>query len=272
MKKQMSLNITVLVYLTVMILVGAGAASASPPPPNLRVLLSGPSSVQVYSPYLFAVNVKNIGGSTAVAVRVIVDLPETATSPQKYVLGTVSGIDPRCQLVSRKLNCLLGDLTKSGTGQTKEFTFNLALPVSTRSLQIKATASTTTAPEADPLNNAATLTPTPAYASNQLASATVLVSRCTGTGLSSFFECALFPDSQTHLVWSLNVDLTITYNGRFIGTWDQFASPQQLHFVLTGGSSSAEFSGFASSNTCFEGLTTFTPQSNYVSPYKVCVQ
>jgi uncharacterized repeat protein (TIGR01451 family) len=273
MKKQFKLCSIVVSFLAIFLAAGAiGASALTSQPPNIRVLLTGPSSAQVGSPYVYTVNVKNIGGSTANGVKVIVDFPETNTSPQKYILGTLSGIDSRCQVVSRKLNCQLGNLTHSGPNQTAQFTFNLALPVSTRTLQIKATGSSTSSNEADPLNNVATITPTPAYASNQLTSATVLVSMCTGQGLSSFFECELFSGSQQHITLSLNADYSVTYSGQTVGSWDQFVSPQKLHMLLYDGGSTAEFNGFATNNTCFEGLTTFTPASPYVAPYKVCVQ
>ncbi len=272
MKKQMSLHLATWSLLLVFIGFGAVTASAATQPPNLRLQLTGPSSAQVRSPYLYTVNVRNIGGSTAAYVNVVVDLPETNTSPQKFILGTLSGIDSRCQVVARKLNCALGNITKSGVNQTKIFTFTLALPVSTRTLEIKATASTQTTPETDPLNNVASIIPTPAYATNQITSANVLVTSCTGTGLSSFFECELFPSSQQSHIFSLNADMSVTYNGDYIGTWDQFASTQQLHLSLSDGNSGAEFNGYATNNTCFEGITTFTPISIYNSAYKVCVQ
>ncbi len=280
MKKQMSLSIAFWSLLLVFIGFGAVTASAATQPPNLRVLLTGPSSAQVRSPYLYTVNVKNIGGSTAAGVTVVVDLPETNTSPQKYILGTLSGIDSRCQVVARKLNCALGNITKSGVNQTKIFTFTLVLPVSTRTLEIKATASTATNPETNPLNNVASIIPTPAYATNQITSANVLVTNCTGTGLSSFFECELFSGSTQSFSMTLNADQSITIPGYpdYTGQWDQLQTTQQpyqqLHFTITeiGTGDGAEFTGFATTNTCFEGLTTFIPTSNYVSPYKVCVQ
>lgn len=271
MKRQIGLNIIVLSFLMIFFAFGAGAASAAQPP-NLQVQLQGPASAMVKAPYVYTVSVTNIGGSTAAGVRVIVDLPETNTSPQKYILGTLSGVDSRCRIVTRKLNCLLGDITKSGPNQTKTFTFTFALPVSTLALQFKATATTTTVPETNALNNTSTFIPTPAYATNQLTSATVLITMCTGRGLSSFFECELFPSSQQQHIFTLNPDLTVTAYGQNVGNWDQLASPQQLHLWLSSGNSIAEFNGFASSNTCFEGITTFTPTSVYNSAYKVCVQ
>jgi len=271
--KQKNVLTIVVCLLMVFFAFSAEKTSAAPPaPPNLRVLLTGPNSAQVGSPYLYTVNVRNIGGSTASNVSVIVDLPETNTSPQKYILGTLSGIDSRCQVVTRKLNCQLGNITKSGPNQTKIFTFNYAFPVTSQTVEIKATASTTTANETNPANNVASFFPTPAYATNQLTSANVLITSCTGRGLTSFFECELFPSSQQSHIFSLNADMTVTYEGDYVGNWDQFASNQQLHLSLSDGSSGADFNGFATTNTCFEGITTFTPTSVYNSAYKVCVQ
>ena len=271
--KQKNVLTIVVCLLMVFFAFSAEKTSAAPPaPPNLRVLLTGPGSAQVGSPYLYTVNVRNIGGSTASNVSVIVDLPETNTSPQKYILGTLSGIDSRCQVVTRKLNCQLGNITKSGPNQTKIFTFNYAFPVTSQTVEIKATASTTTANETNPANNVASFFPTPAYATNQLTSANVLITSCTGRGLTSFFECELFPSSQQSHIFSLNADMTVTYEGDYVGNWDQFASNQQLHLSLSDGSSGADFNGFATTNTCFEGITTFTPTSVYNSAYKVCVQ
>lgn len=273
MKNSKSLKNIGLSFLFIVFVCGLGTAFALPPqPPNLRVLMNGPTSAQVSSPYVYTVEVKNIGGSTASNVSVVVDLPETNTSPQKYILGNVSGLDSRCQIVSRKINCSLGNITKSGPNQTKVFTFTYAFPITTQTIQLKATASTTTNPETNAQNNTFSLYPTPAYVTNQLTSASVLVTMCTGRGLTSFFECELFPSSQQSHVFDLNSNMTVTYQGQYIGTWDQFASTQQLHLSLTSGASGADFNGFARNNTCFEGITTFTPISDYNSAYRVCIQ
>ncbi|HQU85993.1 MAG TPA: hypothetical protein PKY59_22895 [Pyrinomonadaceae bacterium] len=271
MKKFYFAKSTISLFTLMFLIIGASAVFAAQPP-NLNVTASGPVSAQVGSPYLYTVTVKNIGGSTASNVTVVVDLPETNTSPQKYILGTLSGVNTGCQVVSRKLNCNLGNITKSGITQTKSFTFNYAFPVTSQTIQIKATASTTTTNETNALNNVASVFPTPAYATNQLTSATVLKTSCTGRGLTSFLECELFPSSQQSHIFELNSDMTVTYQGQYIGQWDQYASPQQLHLSLSSGNSGADFVGYATSNTCFEGLTTFTPTSIYNSAYKVCVQ
>jgi hypothetical protein len=74
-------------------------------------------------------------------------------------------------------------------------------------------------------------------------------------------------------MFGLEGDQSISYSGYgTVGYWDQFVSNQQLHMQLIGGSSVAEFNGFSTGGNCFEGLTTFGPNSPYMSPYKVCIQ
>jgi hypothetical protein len=224
----------------------------------------------VNSPYQYTVRVRNIGGSNAAGVALTVSFPETDTSPDKYILGTLSGVSPTtCQVVTRKIQCSLSNV---GAGVEKVVNFNLVLPVSTKVLTVTATATTTTNNEQNQQNNTAAVTPALSYATHPITSTTnVLISSCTGRGLTSWFECSLYPSAQQHHIFSLNGDYSVTYSGQYMGTWSQ-SSNHQLHLSLAGGGTTAEFNGFATNNTCFEGLTTFTPTSVYVAPYQVCTQ
>lgn len=264
-------------FLFVFFVCGLGTAFALPPaPPDIRVQVSGPATAVVRSPYQYTVNVRNIGGSKANGVTVTVDFPQTNTSPQVFILGTVSGIGNGCQLVSRRLQCSAGNLNPNAQ---RNFTFNFAYPVSTKTLEIKATGVSTSANEANPTNNIASVFPAIGYATNQITSANVLISNCTGTNLTSFFECELFPGSQQNFTMTLDSGNTISnLPSGYTGIWTQIQSTnqpfQQLQFTITETASGEliNFNGFASTNTCFEGMTTFSSNSNYVSPYKVCVQ
>jgi hypothetical protein len=137
-----------------------------------------------------------------------------------------------------------------------------------------ATASTTTPNEINPNNNTDSRTQTVGYVSNQIASADVLVSLCTGTGLTSFFECELFPSSIQSFTMRLEQGGTITNlpDPNYYGNWDQNISPQQLHFLITDGIDGAEFNGFGANANCFDGITNFIPASTYNSAYRVCRQ
>lgn len=254
-------------------LIAAATASAAPPQPaNLRVLLEAPTTAAVYSPYQYTVRVKNIGGQSAAGVVTTVNFPETDTSPTKYILGTLSGINANgntCQTVNRTLRCTMGSI---GPNVEKTFTFNFALPVSTKVLEVKGTATTTTANEQNQANNWEARVPGLLYGSNTITSANVLITMCTGRNLSSFFECELFPSSQQSHIFTLNSDMSVSAYGQAVGTWDQ-PSPSQIHLYMVNGGTVIEHNGYARDNTCFEGRTTFTPSpSGYMSQYKICVQ
>jgi uncharacterized repeat protein (TIGR01451 family) len=267
----MKKNLTLLSFMFVLIAAATATAHAAPKP-NLRVTMTSPNAISAYTPYQYSVTVKNIGNAPAANVKVVVDLPETDTSPTKYILGTVSGLGTGCTIVARKIQCATtGNL---GNNQQRVYTFNLALPVSSKVLQIRATGSTTTPNEQDANNNTVTKTPVFNYPANPLTSADVLISMCTGRNLSSFFECELFPSSQQHHVFTLNPDTTVEVYGQIVGNWDQVAGSNRLHMLMNDGSGTiVEFQGYASNTTCFEGKTTFTPSpSGFMAIYRACVQ
>ncbi len=271
MKNGMRLRIMGKVCLMLLFLLAGKAALAAPPQPaDLRVQLQGPASAVVYSPYVYTVTVRNIGNQRADNVRVVIDLPLTDTSPQRYILGTLNGFDTsKCSVSALKLQCSLGTVSQN---QQRSLTFNFTLPISTKTLQIKATGSTTSI-EPNQSNNQASMVPALAYPTVEITSANVLNSHCTGTGLTSFFECELFPSSISFHTARLEANRTITLSEPgWTGEWDQ-PTLQELHFTYTDSMGSwAEFRGFARSSTCFEGVMTFVPDYGYVAPYRVCIQ
>ncbi len=268
--KNKNLSIVALSLLLVIIAAGANTAFALPqPPPDLQVEWQGPSSSAVKSPYLYTVKVKNLGKSAS-GVKVIVEFPLTNTSPTKYILGNLSGLSNGCSVVSNKLECNLSTINKN---RTSSFSFTFEIPVTTQTRQFRAPDTTTTAGETNLQNNTATFTPSLSYPSNQIISANLLNSHCTGQSLTSYFECEKFPGSiMSHsatLVSGGSVDLGMAGYG---GSWYQ-TTPQQLYFNYTENNVIvAEFNGFATSATCFEGITTFPQNLNYNSAYKVCIQ
>lgn len=265
----MKKNITLISFVFVLIAAATGSAFANQAP-NLQVQLTGPSTVAANSPYQYTASIKNIGNQNASGVILTIAFPETDTSPTKYILGTLSGIPTGCQLVTRKLQCNIGTLNTSPNART--FSFNLALPISTKVLEVKASATTTSSNEVNVANNSASRIPAFSYGVNQLTSANVLISMCTGINLSSFFECELFPSSQQHHIFTLNADASVSVYGQTVGTWDQ-PTPSRLHLYMVSGGTVIEHNGYAATNTCFEGKTTFTPSpSGFMSIYKICVQ
>lgn len=252
-----------------MLLSSAGVALAAPTA-DLSVQITAPSTVAISTATTYTVTVKNLGPSTATNIQSVVTLPITATSPQVYILGTASSTDTRCSFVNRQLRCTLGTLKK---GKQTAFTYSYTAPVSTNALTMTATVSSDLA---DPVagNSQHSLTPNLVYPSRALTTANIRNSHCTGTNLSSYFECALFPSSiSTHDV-TFNGDQTITFTEPgYTGNWSQNAAKTSLFFeYFDGAAKAAEFNGWAiNGSNCFDGMTTFFPASTYVSPYHVCV-
>jgi uncharacterized repeat protein (TIGR01451 family) len=240
------------------------------PSADLSVQLTAPSTVSINTATTYTVTVTNLGPSTATNVQAIVSFPETNTSPSVYVLGNLTESDTRCSIANRKITCALGSLKKS---KTASFTYTYTAPVSTKPLTMTATVSSSL-PDNNTQNSTSSLTPTLSYPTRGITSATVTNSHCTGTSLTSYFECALFPSSISSHTVTLNGDQTITFTEPgYTGTWSQNTAQTNLQFAyFEGADKVAEFSGFAINGaSCFDGLTTFFPASGYVSPYRVCL-
>lgn len=256
---------------TLSMLAAATPALAAPPTADLQVQLSAPSSVQISTATSYTATVKNLGPATTNA-SLVIEFPLTNTSPTVAILGTVTESESSCSIVSNKITCSLGSL-KKGKSATVSYTY--AAPVSTKALQMKAIA-TSSVTDSNTANNTAAVTPTLAYPVRSITSANVTNSHCTGTNLTSYFECTLFPSSISSHDTTLNADFTIGFTEPgYTGTWSQNAAKTTLFFeYFDGNGKVAEFNGYAINGAnCFDGLTTFFPQpSTYVSPYRVCIQ
>lgn len=242
---------------------------AAPPRADLGVTLQAPSSVMINTDTIYTATVKNFGPHTAQAATLTVEFPLTNTSPSVHILGTVSGLDTGCSIVANKLVCALGSIQKN---KTKVITYTYKAPVSTKTLEMKAIAGSSTN-DPNSSNNTVAFVPNLTYPALPIVSASVLNSHCTGTNLSAYFECTLFPSSiSTHTV-TLNSDTTITFTEPgYTGSWSQ-SSTSQLHFeYFDVGGKVAEFNGYAIDGSCFDGITTFFPPSTYMSAYRVCIQ
>jgi hypothetical protein len=241
---------------------------------DLRVVLTAPSSVAINTPTVYTVEVKNFGPKTAEGTVLTVTLPLTNTSPTTAILGTVSGLSTGCSVVNKKIVCALGSLRN---GRTVSVSYTYTAPVANKPLTMTAVG---TVSNTDPImgNNTSSVTPSFAYPSRVITGAStslaILNSHCTGTALTSYFECMLFPSSiATHEVsFEPNGTISFTEVG-YTGVWSQ-PSNYQLHFeYFDEFGKIAEFDGFATNgNNCFDGMTNFFPTSPYVSPYHVCVQ
>ena len=256
------------------LLLSSTSALAAAPRADLQVQLIAPSSVQISTATTYTATVKNLGPSTTNATLVI-EFPLTNTSPTVAILGTVTESESACSIASNKITCALGSLRKN---KSVSVSYSYTAPVSTKTLQMNAIVSSSVT-DTITGNNTATVVPNLTYPARSITSAAVVNSHCTGTNLTSYFECLLFPSSIATHDTTLNADFTIGFTEPgYTGTWSQNAAKTTLFFEYfeasgSGSTKIAEFNGHAINGlNCFDGLTTFFPQpSAYVSPYRVCL-
>lgn len=237
---------------------------------DLRVVIPAPAAQYVYDDTQYAIVVSNIGNQSASIVKLTIDLPATHTSPSKYVMGTLAAVDPRCTLSGTRLTCTLGTIAKS-KGTTVSFA--IALPEAAEVLSITA-AATTSSSENSLANNNASNTPTlQNYSVAVLDGDIGHNTHCTGTNLTSFFECELFPSALSSHDIVFHGDGTLSFVDappEYHGVWSQDSGDSLAFTYFEGDVVVAEFVGHGTNPGCFEGVTVF-PGSNYVSPYEVCV-
>lgn len=267
-------NLRILSILALSLFTAAVAFAAPPPAPNLSVLpWIGNANPQVESPYQYTTRVKNIGNQTAQNVVIVVEFPLTNTSPTRYILGkltSVSASTGTCSTAGNKITCNVGNI---GNNQTRSVTFTFEHQVSTIAPFMKTTASTSNTNEVNQNNNWLQLSPTLTYPTNIVTPGTYLVSSCTGRDLTSYYECEKAP-SSIQSVLSFDVfsggTLEVTGYPSYSGLWDQLTLiDKSLHINIP---NEIDFNGYAVSNMCFEGITTFASTTVYNSAYRVCRQ
>jgi uncharacterized repeat protein (TIGR01451 family) len=237
---------------------------------DLSVQVPAPSPAYVYDTTTFDVTVANIGNKSASNVTLTIQLPETNTSPQVYVLGTLGAIDPRCTQSGTTLNCNLGSIARN---TNKVVSLDIELPQADEALAITATAATTSLENSTTNNAATTEAVLLNYAVAVAPGDTAHNRHCTGQGLSSFFECLLFPSSlMSHDIEFLaDGELAIVGEPDYSGSWSQpTADSLTLTYIDWTNTVVAEFVGYGTNPGCFEGITTF-PDSEYMSVYEVCI-
>ena len=248
-------------------LCGAVAASAAP---NLSAELLGPSGPYVYEMHRYEIVVTNSGRHRAKNVVAEIDLPETNTSPNVYIMGEVGDMHSKCVVAGTTAVC---DFGRVRAGRTKTRWIEMEFPVSTKTIFLYATvtssnAATTTAWEKPYLETFDT----------PISGALAVTNRhCTGQDLSSFFECETAPSSISSHQVVLEANGTITFQianvpPGYTGSWSQTTDNHLTMTYACNGNPTMTFHGFGTGNGCFEGLTTFPNSSPYVSPYQVCPQ
>ena len=236
---------------------------------DLAVTLSAPAGIRVYETGRYEVRVENHGNRTAQGVSVRLDLPATHTSPSVHIMGTLAAASPGCSLSGARLTCAMGQLRK---GKSATVWVDISLPVQTPAATFRAQAWTTSS-EPNQADNVATRSVSLIYYDTPIAGPLPVTNEhCTGTDLTGWFECTLYPSSITSHDTILEDGGAITFVGApasYTGAWSQ-ATPDSLQMAYyDGGTLVALFQGFGVGDGCFEGLTLF-PGSTYNSPYTVC--
>jgi hypothetical protein len=100
--------------LAVIPLLFIAAPATAAPQHNLVVSLTPPANPQVNITGHYVVRVTNTGNRNATGATLTVALPATHTSPQVYVLGTLTNVDNRCTRTGTTLTCALGTVARFG--------------------------------------------------------------------------------------------------------------------------------------------------------------
>lgn len=245
----------------------AEAAAAA----DLGVSISAPSGTHVYENGTYTVTVGNTGNRNASSVVLTIDLPETNTSPTVHVMGTLASVPAGCSQSGTRLTCNLGTVNK---GTSKNVAFTIALPYSSAPLVFDLAATTTTA-DSNPANNDLSFVATPAlYDVPVSAPRDAVNSHCTGTNLTSYFECQLYPSSISSFDSVLETDGSITIVGGppdTWGEWTQTGSDSLLIEYFDGAGLIGSLDARGVDGDCYEGPMSF-PGSSYVAIYEVCLQ
>lgn len=252
------------------LLAAAPALAASQP--NLVVTVTPPAAPQVNTYGRYVARVTNTGNRNATGVTLTIALPATHTSPQVFVMGNLANVDGRCALGGTTLTCTLNGLARNG-GST-DVGFDLKLPYSTASLDVTYTANPI-AGDANPANNTLATTVAPAPIATPITTDLHLQhDHCTGTGLTSWFECAAFPSSISGFAADyafVGQSISIPGEPTFGGTWSQAGGFDRLQVTFTdNGTPVGSIDARGVGNGCFEGPMTFSPPSPYLAIYRIC--
>ncbi len=252
-------------------------AFAAPPPrgADLVPTITPPTTTLVGEISHFDIRVANRGTRDSQAVSVVVQLPVTRTSPTVHVLGTVTAMSTGCQRVGTRITCSISGIR---AGATAIRSVSIRLPYSVSQIVVGVT--TTTGNEINPGNNNTSHTVAQTFWEVPMPGNPVTIDNqhCTGTNLTSYFECTLYPSSISgHLatftpVTSTSGTMDFGANGpgfeAFAGTYS--ISGSELNFQMTeDGVPIATFVGRGVDPDCWEGKTTFVAGGE--SMYRVCL-
>lgn len=249
-------------------LIALSSPAFAAPRADLTSSITRSTTPYVYQSARYTVAVRNSGNATASGSSVVIQLPVTHGSTV-VVLGTLGAKSASCTQSGTRLTCTLGSISR---GATSSVYFDIAFPESTSAL-VLTSAPTTTSSESSTTNNGASYT---AALNNYTVSFTAphgfTNSHCTGTGLTSYFECTSGSLSSHDTTFNADGSLTIDEAPGYTGTWSQPTSDSlTFEYYDETGALVAEFEGYGTTTSCWEGITTFDT-STWMSPYKVCAK
>lgn len=254
------------------------SASSAASNSHLVTTWSAPAPTVVNSVNHYDVNVVNSGSrNTPSGWSIVIQLPKTNTSPTQVVMGTVSNISNGCVRSGTRINCTMNAPLARNGGRIS-VGFDMSLPYSVNPLTFRADA---IASNDDATANWAVHNANQSFVTVPGNPGARTVDSCTGTNLSSFFECTAFPGSiQRHLVTLASGGLLdFSANGPdaagMDGTWSVNGTQLTMNYAETG-APVGTFIGQGVSvsttpgSTCWEGRMTFIPASPYTAMYRVC--
>ena len=263
----MGMKLSTLSALLVPALSLVSSVAEAAPNLDLQVTLAAPS-VHVYEQGTYTFQVGNVGNRHATGVQLVIDLPATSTTPIK-LMGTLGPRDPRCTLTTnRRLTCALATINRN-TSTTVAVA--LALPYSVGPLAISATATSSgTIPEATPSNNSLAHTAQLATYPTSVAGGAAETRVCSGTSLTSFFECELFPSSIQGFTGNLAANGSVTIDGEptISGAW-WLVGNDTLHVEYVDGATIYTLDAKSIGGDCYEGRMNFG--NGWVALHEMCI-
>ena len=240
----------------VLALTAAFVSASHAAAPDLTTSFTAPTGVYVYQSAMWQATVKNVGNKDASSVVLTVQLPVTHTSPTVYVMGTLGAKSATCSASGTKLVCNVGTVRKS---KSTTVYFYLTLPEAAEDLNFTATASTSG--ESNTGNNGSAATAAlDNYTPTFTPAVDVTNRHCTGTALTSFFECEKYPSSISEHDATFNADgsLSLPDDASYTGEWSRVDAELSFIYIDSTGATVAEFVGYGVDTTgCWEGVTTF---------------
>jgi hypothetical protein len=246
----------------------ASAANGSDLAPAIAV--SGSTLVGTATHY--DVRIQNSGNRASVNTTVYIQLPKTSTSPTTFVLGTLGPIPSGCTKTGTRLICSLPAGVPRNSSSAP-IGFDLTLPYSANPISLRVDVDTSN--ETNVANNSSTTIATQTYqlVTPPTVNFAVTNRHCTGTNLSSYFECIVSPGSVTsHPATFLDGGSIDLGDPDYGGTWA--VTGTQLSFNYTElGQPFGSFVGQGISvggvgQNCWDGRFTSSGLSTVM--YRVC--